>query len=74
VNLALETAIKAWQDELGLEYVDIGTDSLSRVAEATFKIERQVLAILKPKRQRAGASLYAHCQSLQGAGLCRQYR
>jgi 4-cresol dehydrogenase (hydroxylating) flavoprotein subunit len=52
MTAALETAVNAWQDELGQEYVDIGTDTLARIAEATFKIERRVLAILKPKDSR----------------------
>lgn len=49
MTLSFETAIKAWQDELGQEYVNLEADSLSRITEATFNIERQVLAILKPK-------------------------
>lgn len=52
MTLALESAIKAWQEELGQEYVDFKTASLLRIAEATFEIERPVLAILRPKDSR----------------------
>lgn len=49
MTVSLDDAIKEWKGVLGQEYVDLETDSISRIAEATFKIERRVVAIIRPK-------------------------
>lgn len=49
MTAALDDAINEWKDVLGQEYVALDSESLSRIGEATFKIDRHVAAILSPK-------------------------
>lgn len=41
-------AIKAWQDILGNDYVDLELENLTKAATATFSINHQIPAVLRP--------------------------
>ncbi|MCB1948252.1 FAD-binding oxidoreductase [Nitrosomonas sp.] len=45
---SFKNALKAWQDILGEDYVELRFESLAKAATATFSTNRQIPAILRP--------------------------